>query len=257
MQSYVTNKRTGLNDSAHQISFGLARCRDDLTQAFRLVFDSYFEAGLVTDKPSKIRLTPHHLMPTSEVLVAKLDDAITSTMSIFGDGYLGLPMETMYGPVIQQLRGDGLRLAEIGCFADRRHSQTRFMNSFLQLSRLVAQVCRVRGIDAVVAVMHPKHARLYRRILGFEQIGDLTECPYANGKPAVALCLDFQKIHGTELYDMYHRDPWPHKDLLPYRWDRETRMHFRKILERDNSIAAVAGIKGYYNWAAVTGQVTS
>lgn len=256
MQSMVANERNSAGKAENRLTFALARSRDDLTQAFRLVFDSYFEAGLVTHKPSKIRLTPHHLMPTSEVLVAKLGHTVTSTMSIFGDGYLGLPMESMYGPQIRELREKGLRLAEIGCLADRRMAHVRFMDAFMQLSRMVAQVCRVRGIDAVVAVMHPKHARLYRRLMGFEQIGDLTQCPYANGNPAVALCLNFNEIN-ERLHDMYFRDPWPQKDLAPYRWDRETRKHFREILERDNSIAAVAGIKGYYNWAAITGQVTS
>lgn len=257
MQSTVANQRESAKDAMQRLQYGLARSRDDLTQAFRLVFESYYDAGLVTEKPSGIRLTPHHLMPTSEVLVAKLDGVVTSTLSMFGDGYLGLPMESMYAEQIQELRDRGLRLAEIGCLADRRSSPVRFMDTFIQLGRLLAQICKVRGIDGLVAVMHPKHARLYQRVMGFKQIGDLSQCPYANGNPAVAVSMCFEDHRGTPLYDRYFSDPWPQKSLLQYRWDRETRQHFREILERDNTIAAAAGIQGYYNWAAVTGNLTS
>jgi hypothetical protein len=256
MHSTVASQQESARDAMQRLKFGLARSRDDLTQAFRLVFESYYDAGLVTEKPSGIRLTPHHLMPTSEVLVAKLDDVVTSTLSMFGDGYLGLPMESMYPQQIQSLRDKGLRLAEIGCLADRRNSPIRFMDAFIQLGRLLAQVCQVRGIDALVAVMHPKHAKLYQRVMGFQQIGDLSHCPYANDRPAVALSMRFEDHRGTPLYDRYFSDPWPHKELLQYRWDQETRKHFREILERDNTIATTAGIQGYYTWAAITGQLT-
>ena len=257
MQSTIASKRESAKDALQRLQFGLARSRSELTDAFRLVFDSYYDAGLVTQKPSGIRLTPHHLMPTSEVLVAKLDGTVTSTLSMFGDGYLGLPMETMYPEQIDSLRDRGLRLAEIGCLADRRNSPVRFIDTFVQLGRLLAQICDVRGIDALVAVMHPKHARLYQRVMGFRQIGDLSQCPYANDNPAVAVYMRFEDHRGTPLWDQYFKDPWPHKDLIQYRWDSATRQHFREILERDNSIAAIAGIRGYYNWAAVTGQLTN
>ncbi len=257
MQIKNTKQREVSRDAMRQLKFGLARSRVELTQSFRLVFESYYDAGLVKEKPSGIRLTPHHLLPTSEVLVAKLDETVTSTLSMFGDGYLGVPMQTMYPAEIQSLRDQGLKIAEIGCLADRRKSPVRFMEAFIQLGRLLAQVCHARGIDALVAVMHPKHARLYQRVMGFRQIGNLSQCPYANDNPAVALYMRFEDHRGTPLYDKFFSDPWPHKDLLQYRWDGETRRHFRTILERDNTLATQAGIQGYFNWAAITGQVTT
>lgn len=257
MQITKTKQREVSKDAMRQLKFGLARSRNELTQSFRLVFESYYDAGLVEETPSGIRLTPYHLLPTSEVLVAKLDETVTSTLSMFGDGYLGVPMQTMYPEQIQGLRDQGLRIAEIGCLADRRKSPVRFMDAFIQLGRLLAQVCHVRGIDALVAVMHPKHARLYQRVMGFRQIGNLSQCPYANDNPAVALYMRFEDHRGTPLYEKFFSDPWPQKELLQFRWDGETRKHFRKILERDNTLATQAGIQGYFNWAAITGQVTT
>ena len=242
--------------SVHDLTFGLARSREELSQSFRLVFQSYLKAGLAVEKPSNLRLTPHHLMPTSEVFLAKLGDTVTSTISMFGDGYLGLPMQSMYPQQIRELREDGLRLAEIGCLADRRDTPVRFMDTFTEMSRLVVQVARARGIDALVVATHPKHARLYRRVMGYRQIGDLLDCPYANGNPAVALILKFDEHLETPLHDRYFENPRSSEELLQYRWDRETREYFRCVLERDNKIASLAGIQGYYQWAAITGQLT-
>ncbi len=242
--------------SSQQV-YSLARSREDLTDAFRLAFESYYDAGLVNEKPSGIRLTPYHLLPTTEVIVAKLREQVTSTLTLFGDGYLGLPMQTMYPKEIGELRSRGLRLGEIGGLADRRTSQVRFIKTFAEMGRLMAQVAFVRGIDALVAATHPKHAKLYKRVLGFRQIGELTECPYANGNPAVALYISFEEHEGTDLYDQYFADLYSQKELRPYRWDSDTRQHFREVLERDNQIGSMAGIAGYYNWAVVTGALTS
>ncbi len=235
----------------------LARSRDELTAAFKLVFESYFQAGLVGHKLSGLRLTPHHMLPTSEVLIAKTDNTITSTVSLFADGYLGLPMESMYTREIADLRREGCRVAEIGCLADRRESQARFIDTFVKLGQLLGQVAVKRGLNGLVAAVHPRHARLYKRIMGFRQFGELTECPYANGNPAVALVLKFDEHADTQLAAKFLGERIPDAELMPYHWDRETRRHFQQILERDNRVATSGGIQGYYNWAASTGAIIS
>ncbi|XZE54265.1 N-acyl amino acid synthase FeeM domain-containing protein [Planctomycetaceae bacterium SH139] len=241
---------------ATALSVRLARSRDDLSDAFRLVFESYYNAGLERSNATRIRLTPHHLLPTSEVLIAEHGSTITSTLSMFGDGYLGLPMESMYGQQVKLLRNQGLRLAEIGSLADRRDSPERFINTFVKMGRLLAQVAHARGIDAIVAAVHPRHARIYKRIMGFSQIGDEASCPYANGNPAVALCLKFAEHRGTPLYDQYFGDQIPQHDLMPYHWEPETRRFFRQVLYRDCAVGDSSAIMGYYNWAVITGRLT-
>ncbi|WP_063870273.1 N-acyl amino acid synthase FeeM domain-containing protein [Novipirellula maiorica] len=242
--------------TVRDLTISLARSREDLRQAFRLVYQSYYDAGLAVDTPSGMRLTPFHLVPTTEVLVAKLDDTVTSTLSMIGDGYLGLPMQSMYPREIKELRDQGLRLAEIGSLADRRDSPVRFIETFAELGRLLVQVAHSRGIDGFVVATHPKHARLYKRVMGFRQIGELSDCPYANGNPAVALVLKFDEHAGTSLHERYFGNPCPPSDLVQYRWDRDTRSYFRRALQRDKTIATLAGIQGYYNWAAITGNLT-
>lgn len=248
-----TMSKQGIED----LTICLARSRADLCQAFRLVFQSYLRAGLAVEKPSGLRLTPHHCLPTSEVLLAKLRSTVTSTLSMFGDCHLGLPMQSMYPIEIDNLRDQGLKLAEIGCLADRRQGPVRFMETFGRLGRLLAQVGQARGIDAFVVATHPKHARWYKRLMGFRQIGDHTECPYANGNPAVALVLKFDEHIGTPLYDQYFGDPIQAEELAPFYWDEETQEYFQKVLDRDNKIASLAGIQGYYDWDVTPGSLAT
>ncbi len=42
--------------------------------------------------------------------------------------------------------------------------------------------------------VHPKHAGFYQRFMGFEQIGPIRQYPSVQNAPAVACCLDFERI---------------------------------------------------------------
>ena len=235
----------------------LARSREELHDAFALLYQSYLKAGLEGTRPSGIRVTPYHMLPTTEVLVAKLLDEVIATVSLVGDGYLGIPMQSMYPEQINRLRGDGHRVAEVGCLADRRESPVRFIDTFRQMTRLLAQVASTRGIDVLVVATHPRHARFYTRALGFQKFGDVSNCPYAQGNPAVALYLNFEEQVGTELHDRIFGEPIPNKFLTPYRWDGDTREYFKRMLQRDRSISAHACVQGGLASASISGVLTT
>ena len=225
--------------------YKIARSKDELEGAFGLCFQSYLRAGLVIENPSGLRLTPFHLLPESEVLIGKAGDTVFSTMSLFCDGELGLPMDSIYPREIENLRSQGLRLAEVGSLADRRSSTRRYMESFIALGRLLSQAAVYRNIDALVVVCHPKHAKLYRRMMGFQQIGEYTECPYANGNPAVALVLEFE-TSSEPLKEQFLGTPLAPAELMPYQWPLETWKFFNQVLEMDGEIARVTNLKGFY-----------
>tara|TARA_R110002049_G_scaffold285698_2_gene466831 strand:+ start:43695 stop:44501 length:807 start_codon:yes stop_codon:yes gene_type:complete len=235
----------------------LARSRDDLSGAFSLLYQAYLDAGLEAPRPSGIRITPYHMLPTTEVVVSKLGDEVVSTISLVGDGFLGIPMQSMYPEQVNGLRERGSRIAEVGCLADRRKSPVRFIDNFRQMTRLLAQVALVRGIDVLVVATHPRHARFYTRALGFQKFGDVSECPYAQGNPAVALYLDLEEHISEELRDQYFGTPIPSKELSPYHWDGDTRDYFRRILQRDRQISATACVEGGLASAAISGVLTS
>lgn len=202
----------------------LARTPDDLAAAFRLLHDSYVRAGLDEPNGRRLRITPYHLLPSTEVFVARLRGEVIATITMVADTeQAGLPMDAMYRDDVDQLRGSGKRLAEIGCMADRRESPARFLKLFGEFSRLSVQVANARGIDALVAATHPRHARFYIRSLGYETFAGIKECTYASGNLAVGLVQDFRRLEGTKFSERLFGSPYPAEDLHRTVWGDDTR----------------------------------
>lgn len=225
------------NIDAH---ISLARTEVDLKQAFKLLYDSYVSAGLATCNSVQMRVTPYHALPTTEVFVAKVGGNVISTLTMTGDSDRGLPMESMYGREIAELRSS-TRIAEMGCFADRRASSTRFMRVFSAMSRFIVQTARVRGVAALVLAAHPRHARFYERILGFQHLGGLTSCPYAQGNPAVALVMDFDNLRGSTIHERLFGEPIDLKYLHPTHWSAETTKYLKTLCEQQHQHQSLNG----------------
>ena len=175
-------------------------------------------------------------------MLARKSGTAISTASLIFDGQLGLPAESIYGEEIDAIRRRGLRLAEVGCLADRRESPTRFIQVFRQLSKLIAQAAAVRGCNGLIAATHPRHARFYIRQLGFEQFGEIRSCPYAQGNPAVALLLDFEKHKGSPVYEHLFGQEYAAAELESFIWDDDTTEYFSSILRQthERSLSDIA-----------------
>lgn len=210
--------------SPQGLVYGLARESEERLGAFRLIHDAYVRAGLGQPHPLGMRVTPYQILPTSQIFVGKLRDDVVSTVSLIGDGELGLPMETIFGPEVDALRQQGERLAEVSCLADRRQDGRRFLATFRQLTRLMAQFARYEGIQSLLITVHPRHVRFYQDLLGFVPISDrVALCPYVRGHPAVALRLQFARIDRERpaCYDEYFAQ-WLDRELLrPYTISRQ------------------------------------
>jgi hypothetical protein len=177
-----------------EISCRIAKTRQEREAAFRLVYKSYLRSGLGAMNGYQMRVTPYHLLPTTEIFIAEYQGEVIFTMSLVTDGALGVPMEHVYGDEIARLRRRGLLVGEISCLADRRAELVRFFPLFLRTSRVLVQFARRRGLDAVVAAVHPKHARLYRRYFDFRIIGEQKDYPAVRNHPALALWAEFARL---------------------------------------------------------------
>jgi hypothetical protein len=204
---------------------------DERLAAFQLVYRSYLKRGLGARNIFKMRVTPFQLLETSQIFVATerqrspiskpfprifihpsegrseqasiLQDIVISTVTLIGDGRLGLPMESMFGVEIEELRSQGRQLAEVACLADAVSDPRRFLQTFTQLTRLMAQFSRYQGVQNLVISVHPRHAKFYARYFGFRPITDrVANCPYVKNRLAVGLNLDF------ELFDFEKPKSW-------------------------------------------------
>lgn len=192
------------------IEFKIAATRQEYESAFKLVYDAYERQGLSRPNSFGMRLIPQHLLPTTDVFVAKQQGKIICTMSLVRDCPMGLPMESIFPDHVAERREQGYSIAEVSCLADRRKHLLRSLPVLYGLMRLMAQTARSRGVDQLLVACHPRHSKFYRRALGFDALSGVKEYPTVCGNPAAALALDLvalpqahpqlqQRFFGTQI----------------------------------------------------------
>ena len=184
-------------------------------QAFELCHDVYYRAGLITVDPSGMRVMRHHLAEATSVLIARSHQKVVFTVTLVGDGEYGLPMESLFADEVEQMRAQGVRLAEVSCLAssiDSENKRERF-DSLVKMISLLIQSARRRGIDRLLLAVHPKHAKAYERLFGCVRCSDVKSYAAVRGNPAVLCMHDFADLDQKRypLYDQIygpHYRPW-------------------------------------------------
>lgn len=218
------------------IVYKIASRREEYCAAFGLVYKAYVRAGLSVRHPYRMRVTPYHLLPTSEVFIAVKEGEVISTVSLIRDGELGLPMESVYSKEVARFREHGYSVAEVSCLADHRQGQKRSVPVVMRLMSLMAQCAKRRGVDQLLIAVHPRHAKFYQFFAAFEPIGD--EKPYRTvcDNPAVAMALDLSwaPIDHPHLYAKFFGTPFPEK-VLDYRpMSDELRCELSSVVEANH-----------------------
>jgi hypothetical protein len=185
----TSDSNAGLGIGQGLIQYQIAQTRAERAAAFRLIYSSYFRAGLCEETPQEMRVTSHQLVSTTDILFASLRGETICTLSLIGDSSIGLPLETLYPREIARLRRERKSLAEVGCLADRRADTQRQFPVVLELFRLMVQSAVFQEIDQLMVAVHPRHARFYKRFMGFEQLGDVQCYPNVCNRPAVLMSL--------------------------------------------------------------------
>jgi len=170
------------------IVYKMANSPGERASAFRLVHDAYVDAGLMHPNTFQMRVMPHHLLPTTALFTALHGERVVATMTLVGDGRLGLPMEGVYDQEVRQMRQSSRWLGEVSALASA--PARGGMQVAVGLMRLMAQFSRHNGLDHLLVAVHPRHARFYQRCLGFKSLGGEKSYPTVRNRPAVALHLD-------------------------------------------------------------------
>ena len=201
----------------HEVQYRVVGSFESRFKAFRLVYDTYIQRGLIRENHFRLRVTPFHLIPTTEMFAAEYDGEIICTLTLIGDGSAGLPLEIIYGDEVKELRLQEIPIGEVSCLAAKNLEPSQFFTIFSELTRLMAQYARARGLHQLLAAVHPKHAKFYQKFLGFQQIGPEKCYPCVEHAPAVACCLDFERIDRDrpKCYDNYFGTAIPQLQLQP------------------------------------------
>ena len=137
----------------------------------------YTTAGASSDTPNRI------------TLMADLEGHVISTLTIGLDSPTGLLVDTLYKDEIDQLRQDQHRVCEFTKLAvDQEIKSKRVLASLFHLAYIYAHL--IHGATDTVIEVNPRHAAFYKRMLGFEPLGEERMCRRVNA-PAVLLWLAF------------------------------------------------------------------
>ena len=178
-----------------EIRVGFAREPWEYQQAFGLLAVNYQSRGYHDPDSRPFRFTPYHILPETATFVARDAGRVVATMSLVPDTrLLGLPMESIFGPEVASLRGEGRRLGEVTSLADRDLSPREFLPVFMALIRLTLQYHLRRGGDTWALTVNPRHAGFYRKVLGAVPVGGSRSYPSVNGHPAEAFWLDRETL---------------------------------------------------------------
>lgn len=222
-----------------EVVYRIASTRAEREAALHLVYSEYLKGGLGLPNRHQLRVTPYHLLPTTVILTAIQEHRIVMTFTLILDGDDGLPMETVYGDEVADLRSQGRRLAEVSCLASRRSDTTQFMRNFLGLIRLGVRFLRWEAFSDVVIAVHPKHARLYRRLMGFVPIGEEKTYPSVRDNPAVLLDWDLTQMRKQcpDCHKMFLSDPITEAEVAHYPVTPAESEHFRRMIDPSFTLA--------------------
>lgn len=214
------------------IRYSIALTRNDLERSFGLVYQSYVDVGLQASSPGGIRFVKHHLLPQTQVFLAERPEPgeLLGTVTLIFDTPLGLPMESVCGEAVDDLRWQGNRLAEVVALAVA--PEFRRTNLMMRLYHMVFEYAHLLGVTHLgCAVMRP-HAAFYRDVLLFEPVGDFVPYAPGNGLEVQGHFLDLRTAAGkadVELREFFHSKlSWTEGKLnrLLTPWSPETLRYF-------------------------------
>ena len=230
MSSALSTSRR--KEASDQIVYRVAATQHDREAAFRLVYDAYRRLDIVPPNRFRMRVMPYHLLPTTDVFVALHRGRVLCTLTLVGDADLGVPMEDVYADGDRSHAGNaGFAWARRRRWPSAAASLSVLFPVFIRLTQLMFCCSEHRGMQQIVIAVHPRHARFYQRLMKFRVIGETRAYPRVGHQPAVALCLDFDRVRRehSETYCFLFGASIPTDELLPKPMSKGEVAYFRPI----------------------------
>lgn len=162
---------------------------EEVESAWGLVYERYAQMGLIDENPFGIHATPTGVGPHACVIWGPDGPQVGYTVTLFRDGPRGLALDSVYPREIDELRGKGRRLLEVGMLADRRRCVSRSVQALFSMLRWSLHYALHTDLTDLVIGVHPRHAQFYVRYYGFEPFAAEKSYPLVRNHPVVPLRL--------------------------------------------------------------------
>lgn len=227
-------RRPLVSQASDDLVMQVSETMEERIAAFQLVHRVYRRAGLTADNAMQMRVIQHHLVDTTDVLVAQRAGEVTFTLTLVRDGFHGLPAQSLFAEQIEAMRSKGLSLAEVSCVAsscDDENKKERF-ETLVKMISLTIQAARRRGVDRLLLAVHPRHAKVYQRLFGCVPCSGVEQYAAVQGRPAVLCMHDFAELDQRRypLYDHIYGARYTPWQLDGIRMTQEEKEYFQQAL---------------------------
>ncbi|SDB58302.1 hypothetical protein SAMN05660653_02950 [Desulfonatronum thiosulfatophilum] len=179
-------------DDINRPSIKIAETKQELEQAYALVYKEYLEQGYIKPHPSKLAYNIYNFLPSTCVYIFKSYLTVISTLTQIADSSeFGLPMDALYRKEVDRLRNQGRFVTELSALATPK--EMRWCNLMIYLAKTMFEYSKLTMVNDICIMVNPKHVRFYKAILLFEDFGKEKFYPAVNA-PAIALRINFDKI---------------------------------------------------------------
>lgn len=194
------------------------------SKAGLLIKRMYSWRGYATNDPAIIPQSPAHL-----TLEASSEQQLFGTLTLGIDSHEGLAADELYEEELNAFRKKGRKIAEVSKLAiDPRFSSKELFASLFHLTYIYGYTIH-KVKDAFIEV-NPRHASFYKRMLGFNQIGEKRTCPRVNA-PAVLLHLDMDYMD-AKISSLAGAGEVKDKSLYPYFFSRDKEKRVAQRFQR-------------------------
>ncbi len=202
----------------------IAETKEELFQAFQLVYSEYNEKGYISKPhPESILYSIYNFLPKTCVFIFQsFRDVISTITYIPDDPLFGLPMDSLFREEVDCMRSQGRKVAEIGSLASEKSIRGR--NVVMYLYKTIFAYARITGVNDICLTVNPKHVRFYTDILFAEQVGVEKHYKMVEA-PAVLMRIDFD-LFTQRLLDAYSPDDFE-TDLASF----FLKMHGNKVAD--------------------------
>ena len=106
-----------LKEILSAIECRVVRTREEMQDAYSLVYKEYFKRGYMQENPSKMRISLYNIIPHTTTFIGIVGRGIISTATVIQDSPLGLPMDEIYSEELSRFRRENKKICEVSMLA--------------------------------------------------------------------------------------------------------------------------------------------
>jgi hypothetical protein len=170
----------------------------EILDGWRLVYQQYLKSALIEVNPFAVFTYPQYISRNSAVILGKVGNTNVCSISAVLDSKKGLPLDVYFNDELDVLRKENKKLIEIGLLANKSEKASPFY--MIELLSSIARFGVYSNFHSYVIGVHPRRAEFFKRLFGFNQVGEAKTYQKLQGADVILL-----HANGEEFETLAHK----------------------------------------------------